>query len=43
MYDLNLLKDFTSEASEHLDEMEFSLLQLEAAPDNRELLNDIFR
>ncbi|MEN8210058.1 MAG: Hpt domain-containing protein, partial [Candidatus Fermentibacteria bacterium] len=41
--DLSLLQDFLVEAGEHLAEMESGLLQLEADPDGREILNDIFR
>jgi two-component system chemotaxis sensor kinase CheA len=43
MSDVSLLQDFITETSEHLEEMETNLLQLEAAPGNRGLLNDIFR
>ena len=43
MVDLSLLQDFITEAEEHLEEMESSLLQLETDPDNRDILNDIFR
>ncbi|MDM8515902.1 chemotaxis protein CheW [Desulfobacterales bacterium HSG16] len=43
MIDVSMLEDFIAEAEEHLDEMETGLLQLEAAPANREVLNDIFR
>ncbi len=43
MTDLSLLKDFIIEAGEHLDELESNLLQLEANPEKKELLNDIFR
>jgi two-component system chemotaxis sensor kinase CheA len=41
--DLALLQDFITETVEHLGEMEARLLQLEGDPDNREILNDIFR
>ena len=43
MIDLTLLQDFIPEAGEHLAEMESGLLQLETDPDNRDILNDIFR
>ncbi|MEN8135505.1 MAG: chemotaxis protein CheA [Thermodesulfobacteriota bacterium] len=43
MIDLSLLQDFITEANEHLDEMESCLLQLEKAPDDKEIMNDIFR
>ncbi len=43
MIDLSLLQDFIAEAGEHLEAMESDLIQLEANPDNREILNDIFR
>jgi two-component system chemotaxis sensor kinase CheA len=43
MIDLSLLQDFITEANEHLDEMESCLLQLEKAPDDKEVMNDIFR
>ena len=43
MIDLSLLQDFITEANEHLEEMESCLLQLEKAPDDKEIMNDIFR
>ena len=43
MIDLSLLQDFINEAGEHLEELEASLLKLETDPDNKEILNDIFR
>jgi len=43
MIDLSLLQDFITEAGEHLEEFEASLLKLETDPDNKEILNDIFR
>ena len=43
MIDYSMLQEFITEAGEHLDEMESDLLQLEVEPDNREILNDIFR
>jgi two-component system chemotaxis sensor kinase CheA len=43
MIDFSLLQDFITEANEHLDEMESCLLQLEKAPDDKEVMNDIFR
>ena len=43
MIDLSLLQDFITEAGEHLEELEASLLKLETDPDNKEILNDIFR
>ncbi|MFP4475324.1 MAG: chemotaxis protein CheW [Desulfatibacillaceae bacterium] len=41
--DLTMLEDFIPETVEHLEEMEAGLLQLEAAPDDRQVLNDVFR
>ncbi len=43
MIDLSLLQDFITETGEHLEEMETNLLQLEAAPDDQNFLNEIFR
>lgn len=44
MKDLNKYKDvFLSEAKEHIDSMNKSLLKLEKAPGKMELINDIFR
>ena len=43
MIDLSLLQDFLVEAEEHLAELESGLLQLETDPDDRDILNDIFR
>ena len=43
MIDLSLLHDFILEANEHLEEMESSLLKLEKDPDDKEIMNDIFR
>ena len=43
MIDLSLLQDFLVEAGEHLAELESGLLQLETDPDDRDILNDIFR
>jgi two-component system chemotaxis sensor kinase CheA len=43
MIDLSLLQDFITEANEHLEEMEASLLKLEKDPDDKEIMNDIFR
>ncbi len=43
MIDLSLLQEFIAETGEHLEEMETNLLQLEADPNNRDVLNDIFR
>ncbi|MEJ2639598.1 MAG: Hpt domain-containing protein [Desulfosarcinaceae bacterium] len=41
--DEELLVDFVEEAQEHLEEMESRMLALEQAPENPDLLNDIFR
>jgi two-component system chemotaxis sensor kinase CheA len=41
--ELSLLPDFVVETDEHLDEMEGLLLQLMQQPDDRGILNDIFR
>jgi two-component system chemotaxis sensor kinase CheA len=43
MIDLSLLQDFITEANEHLEEMESSLLRLEKEPDANGIMNDIFR
>ncbi len=43
MIDLSLLQDFLVETGEHLAELESGLLQLETDPDDRDILNDIFR
>jgi two-component system chemotaxis sensor kinase CheA len=43
MIDLSLLQDFITEATDHLEEMEANLLLLEKDPENREVLNEIFR
>jgi two-component system chemotaxis sensor kinase CheA len=43
MTDNSLLADFADETREHLEELESSLLRLEAAPADQELLNTIFR
>ncbi len=43
MIDYSMLQEFITEAGEHLDEMESDLLQLEVDPENRDILNDIFR
>ncbi|CAN2042749.1 two-component system, chemotaxis family, sensor kinase CheA [Candidatus Magnetomoraceae bacterium gMMP-15] len=43
MMDLSLLPDFIAETGENLEEMETNLLNLEADPNNLEILNDIFR
>jgi chemotaxis protein histidine kinase CheA len=43
MVDLSLLQDFIAETAEYLEEMEDSLLRLEADPGNRMMLDDIFR
>lgn len=41
--DPELFADFITEAKEHLETIEPNLLELEKAPDNLALLNDIFR
>lgn len=41
--DPELFSDFIAEAKEHLETIEPNLLELEKAPDNLALLNDIFR
>ncbi|MBD5641640.1 MAG: chemotaxis protein CheA [Desulfovibrio sp.] len=41
--DPELFADFIAEAKEHLETIEPNLLELEKAPDNLSLLNDIFR
>lgn len=42
-FDPELFADFIIEAKEHLETIEPNLLELEKAPDNLALLNDIFR
>lgn len=42
-FDPELIADFIAEAKEHLETIEPNLLELEKAPDNLALLNDIFR
>lgn len=37
------VEDFINESAEHLDEMENGLLRFDSEPDNREILDDIFR
>ncbi len=41
--DVPLILDFITESTEHLDTAEAALLELEAKPDNNEVLNLIFR
>ena len=43
MTDLSMLQDFIAESEEHLEEMETNLLALEEDPENREILDNIFR
>ena len=43
MTDPSLIADFADETREHLEELESSLLRLVSNPDDRELLNTIFR
>lgn len=43
MIDLSLLQDFIPEAMEHLEEMESNLVRLESEPENRQVLDNIFR
>lgn len=43
MTEPSLFQDFIVETTEHLEEMEEHLLNLEKSPDNAELLNTIFR
>jgi len=38
-----MLKDFLNEAQEHLDQLNLNLIQLEAAPEEETLINEIFR
>ena len=42
-FDPELFADFITEAKEHLETIEPNLLELEKAPGNLALLNDIFR
>lgn len=41
--DIDLYRDFISEALEHLGTIELNLINLEQSPDNRECINAIFR
>lgn len=41
--DLDLYKDFISEALEHLGTIELNLIDLEQSPENKECINSIFR
>jgi two-component system, chemotaxis family, sensor kinase CheA len=41
--DRSLLKDFVSEAMEHLQSIELNIINLEQSPDNKECINSIFR
>lgn len=41
--DLDLYKDFISEALEHLGTIELNLINLEQSPDNKECIDSIFR
>lgn len=41
--DASLVQDFITESTEHLEEMESFLLQLESESEQREVLHDIFR
>ncbi len=43
MTDNSLLEEFADETREHLEDLERSLLHLESDPENRELLDSIFR
>lgn len=43
MIDTNLLQDFIGETEEHLEDMEKSLMKLEADPQDQDLLHNIFR
>ena len=38
-----MLKDFLSEAREHLDQLNLNLIQLEQAPEEETLIDEIFR
>ncbi|MCP4670027.1 MAG: chemotaxis protein CheA, partial [Desulfobacula sp.] len=41
--DMEILVDFISEASENLDSIEINLIELEQDPENKDIINDIFR
>jgi two-component system, chemotaxis family, sensor kinase CheA len=41
--DMEILVDFISEATENLDTIEINLLELEQDPENKDIINDIFR
>ena len=38
-----MLKDFMNEAQEHLDQLNLNLIQLEEAPEEETLIDEIFR
>jgi len=41
--DMEILIDFISEASENLDSIEINLIELEQDPENKDIINNIFR
>ena len=41
--DLEILSDFVSESTENIESIEINLVELEADPTNKEIINDIFR
>jgi two-component system chemotaxis sensor kinase CheA len=41
--DIDLFKDFITEAMEHLDSIELNIINLEQSPDDKECINAIFR
>ncbi len=41
--DMEILVDFVSEAQENLDSIEINLIELEQDPENKDIINDIFR
>ncbi len=41
--DMEILVDFISEAGENLDSIEINLIELEQDPENKDIINDIFR
>ncbi|RPJ09874.1 MAG: chemotaxis protein CheA, partial [Deltaproteobacteria bacterium] len=43
LQDVGLLRDFISEAMEHLESIELNIINLEQSPDDKEYLNAIFR
>jgi len=43
MEDVEIVKEFLTESSDHLDDVESKILQLEESPENTDIINNIFR